>query len=28
VSFLCRPEARHIQGVAIAVDGGGTRGLY
>ncbi|MGF1668079.1 MAG: SDR family NAD(P)-dependent oxidoreductase [Acidimicrobiia bacterium] len=26
--FLCRPEARHINGTAIAVDGGGTPGLY
>lgn len=26
--FLCRPEARHIQGTAIAVDGGGTPGVY
>ena len=28
VAFLCRPEARHIQGTAIAVDGGATKGLY
>jgi NAD(P)-dependent dehydrogenase (short-subunit alcohol dehydrogenase family) len=27
-SFLCSPEARHIQGVAIGVDGGGTKGLF
>ena len=26
--FLCSPGARHIQGVAIAVDGGGTPGVY
>lgn len=26
--FLCGEEARHIQGVAIAVDGGATAGLY
>lgn len=26
--FLCGEEARHIQGVAIAVDGGATTGLY
>ena len=26
--FLCLPEARHIQGAAIAVDGGGTAGLF
>ena len=23
-----RPGARHIQGAAIAVDGGGTKGVY
>ena len=28
VAFLCSPKARHIQGTAIAVDGGGTKGLY
>ncbi|MFT4656802.1 MAG: 3-oxoacyl-[acyl-carrier protein] reductase [Minisyncoccia bacterium] len=28
VAFLCSPMARHIQGVAIAVDGGGTKGLF
>lgn len=28
VGFLCSPGARHIQGVAIAVDGGGTQGVY
>ncbi len=28
VAFLCSPRARHIQGTAIAVDGGGTAGLY
>lgn len=26
--FLCSPAASHIQGAAIAVDGGGTPGLY
>jgi NAD(P)-dependent dehydrogenase (short-subunit alcohol dehydrogenase family) len=26
--FLCLPQARHIQGTAISVDGGGTKGLY
>ena len=26
--FLCSPRARHIQGAAIAVDGGGTKGVY
>jgi NAD(P)-dependent dehydrogenase (short-subunit alcohol dehydrogenase family) len=26
--FLCSPAARHIQGTAIAVDGGSTPGLY
>ena len=26
--FLCSPRARHIQGAAIAVDGGGTKGLF
>jgi NAD(P)-dependent dehydrogenase (short-subunit alcohol dehydrogenase family) len=26
--FLCSPAARHIQGTAIAVDGGTTPGLY
>ena len=26
--FLCSDAARHIQGTAIAVDGGGTPGLY
>jgi NAD(P)-dependent dehydrogenase (short-subunit alcohol dehydrogenase family) len=26
--FLCSPRARHIQGTAIAVDGGATAGLY
>jgi NAD(P)-dependent dehydrogenase (short-subunit alcohol dehydrogenase family) len=28
VAFLCSPRARHVHGVAIAVDGGATRGLY
>lgn len=28
VTFLCSPQARHIQGVSIAVDGGGTQGLF
>lgn len=27
-TFLCSEKARHIQGTAIAVDGGGTPGLY
>jgi NAD(P)-dependent dehydrogenase (short-subunit alcohol dehydrogenase family) len=26
--FLCSPEGRHIQGAAIAVDGGATKGMY
>jgi NAD(P)-dependent dehydrogenase (short-subunit alcohol dehydrogenase family) len=26
--FLCSPEARHIQGTAISVDGGSTSGVY
>jgi len=26
--FLCSPIARHIQGTAISVDGGGTPGVY
>ena len=26
--FLCLPESRHIQGASIAVDGGGTQGLF
>jgi NAD(P)-dependent dehydrogenase (short-subunit alcohol dehydrogenase family) len=26
--FLCSERARHVQGTAIAVDGGGTTGLY
>jgi len=28
VAFLCLPASRHIQGVAVAVDGGGTAGLF
>ncbi|HEU4895867.1 MAG TPA: SDR family oxidoreductase [Acidimicrobiia bacterium] len=28
VAFLCSPEARHIHGTAISVDGGATKGLY
>lgn len=28
VSFLCSPEARHVQGVSIGVDGGATAGLF
>lgn len=28
VAFLCSPQARHIQGASIAVDGGGTQGLF
>ena len=27
-TFLCSESARHIQGTAIAVDGGGTPGVY
>ncbi|GAB5377226.1 MAG: short-chain dehydrogenase/reductase [Acuticoccus sp.] len=27
VAFLCSPRARHIQGVAIAIDGGATPGI-
>jgi 3-oxoacyl-[acyl-carrier protein] reductase len=26
--FLCTPESRHIQGTAISVDGGATKGLF
>lgn len=26
--FLCSPQARHIQGASISVDGGGTTGLF
>jgi len=26
--FLCSQRARQVQGVAVAVDGGGTPGLY
>ncbi len=28
VAFLCSPDARHIQGTAIAVDGGATEDLH
>ena len=28
VAFLCSAEARHVQGVAVAVDGGATLGVY
>ena len=28
VAFLCSAEARHIQGVALSVDGGATVGVY
>ena len=28
VAFLCSPEARHITGTAISVDGGATKGLF
>lgn len=27
-AFLCSPRARHIQGTAISVDGGGTKSLF
>ena len=27
-AFLCGPEARHIQGVSIGIDGGATSGLF
>ncbi len=27
-TFLCSEDARHIQGTAIAVDGGSTKGMY
>jgi NAD(P)-dependent dehydrogenase (short-subunit alcohol dehydrogenase family) len=26
--FLCSESARHVQGTAIAIDGGGTAGVY
>ena len=26
--FLCSESARHVQGTAISVDGGGTAGVY
>jgi NAD(P)-dependent dehydrogenase (short-subunit alcohol dehydrogenase family) len=26
--FLCSERARHVQGTAIAVDGGATQGVY
>lgn len=28
VAFLCSPQARHIQGTSISVDGGATAGLF
>lgn len=28
VGFLCRPEARHIHGAGISVDGGATKGYF
>ena len=28
VAFLCRKEARHIQGAGITIDGGGTKGFF
>ena len=28
VAFLCRPEARHIHGAGIPIDGGGAKGYY
>jgi NAD(P)-dependent dehydrogenase (short-subunit alcohol dehydrogenase family) len=27
-AFLCLPQARHIQGASISVDGGATAGLF
>ena len=28
VAFLCSPQARHVHGTGIAVDGGGSKGYY
>ncbi len=28
VAFLCSPQARHIHGTGISVDGGGSKGYY
>jgi NAD(P)-dependent dehydrogenase (short-subunit alcohol dehydrogenase family) len=28
VTYLCSAEARHVQGVAISIDGGATAGVY
>ena len=28
VAFLCMPEARHIHGTGIAIDGGGSKGYW
>jgi len=28
VAFLCSPDARHVHGTGIAVDGGGSKGYY
>ena len=28
VAFLCSPQARHIHGSGIALDGGGSKGYY
>lgn len=28
VAYLCNPQARHIHGTGISVDGGGSRGYY
>ena len=28
VAFLCGPDARHIHGTGIAIDGGGSKGYY
>ncbi|PPR70729.1 MAG: hypothetical protein CFH03_02402, partial [Alphaproteobacteria bacterium MarineAlpha3_Bin2] len=28
VAFLCSPEARHIHGGGISIDGGGAKGYY
>jgi NAD(P)-dependent dehydrogenase (short-subunit alcohol dehydrogenase family) len=28
IVFLCRPQARHVHGTAISVDGGATKSLF